>query len=98
MGVAPLYVVAEHVVVAYLQARNARALALALLQAQQVVLARVRNLAQFVQLLIDTAVYHVAAVHHIGRVGVNLPAYALAHQCAGVQSLAYAAQNLVLRP
>lgn len=71
VGVAHLYVVAEHVVEAYFQARYARGFALALLYLQQIVLARGGDGAQFVELLVHPVGYHARAAGHGGRVGAE---------------------------
>ena len=93
VGVAHLDVVAKDVVVGNLEAGYARALALLLLQAHEVVLARVGDVAQLVELGVDTAVDDVAAAHLGRSVGVDFLLDAFAHAAAGVELLAYRGQH-----
>ena len=89
-------VVAEDVIVAYLQALYARQLGLALLNLQQVVLAAVGNVAQLVELLVHTVADDAALLHQLWRVGLNLALNTVAERLAEIQPLANALQGVVL--
>ena len=91
--VAHLEVVAEDVVVAYLQRRNARLLSLALLNLQQVVLARVGNAPQLVKFVVDAVAYDAPLLHLLWRVGSQLGHDAVAQRLAEVQLLPHPAQR-----
>ena len=92
MDVAHLDVVAEDVVVAYLQARHARQFAFALLQLEQVVLAAVGYLAQLVELGADALLDDAALVDQQRRVVVDFTVDAVADGLADVELLADAVQ------
>ncbi len=53
MGVAHLYIIAEHIVESYFKWGNTRSFALSLLNLHQVVFAGVGNLSQRIQLLVN---------------------------------------------
>ena len=78
VGVAHFEVVAEDVVVAYLQALYARLLCLALLNLQQVVLTTVGDVAQLVQLGVHAVADDAALLHQLWRVILNFFLYAVA--------------------
>ena len=91
--VAHLQIVAEHVVVGYFQARNARALRLSLLDLQQIVLSFVGNVAQFVQFGVHAFGYHPTLVYQERRVVLYLAGDAVADGGAQVQLLPYLPQR-----
>ena len=88
VDVAHLDVVAEDVVVTYLQARYARQLAFALLQLEQVVLAAVGYLAQLIELGADALLDDAALVDQQRRVVVDFTVDAVADGLADVELLA----------
>ena len=80
MGVAHLDIVAEDVVVADFQRRNARRLALALLDAGQIVLAVEGDAAQVVQFGVHAVGDHAALLNLVvERIGIDLAGDAVAH-------------------
>ncbi len=87
VGVGHLDIVAEDIVVADFQARDAGGLAFALLYLLQVVFPLERHQAQLVKLLVDAGFYDVALVEGVGRVVGDFAGYAVAHQFAGVEAL-----------
>ena len=94
MGVAHLDVVAEDVVVADFEAGNAGAFALALLQVQEVVLARARDVAQLVEFGVHAAGDDAAAVGERGGVGRDFALDAVAYEGAGVELRGDVAEHL----
>ena len=88
-----LYVVAVHVVVADFQACDARSLALAALNAHQVVLPLVGHLAQLVEFGVNPLAYHVAAVKLVGGVVHDFLLDAAADGRAWIKLLAEGAQG-----
>ena len=94
IGVAHLQIVAEHVVVAYLQRLDARLLGLALLNLQQVVLARIGNVAQIVEFGTHTVVDHPTLLHLLWRIGLYLTQDALANRLAEREPFAQFARLL----
>ena len=53
MGVGHLYIIAEHIVIPYLQTRDTGGLTFAGLQLQQIILAGISYVAQLVELSVD---------------------------------------------
>ena len=97
VGIAHLDVVAEDVVVADFQRRDARRLALALLDAREVVLAVQGDAAQVVQLGIDAVGDDAALLYLVVlRVGVDLAGNALAHLLQGVDPVGQLVQPLAV--
>ena len=94
VGVAHLDIVAEHVVVGNLQTRDARLLTQGALHRYQIVLAAARDVAQFVELGVDTTADDVATVGLVGGVGVDFTLDTVADDGAGVQLFAQAAQHV----
>ena len=91
-----LEVVAKHVVVADLQALDARRLYLSLLHLQQVALALIGYLAQLVEFCIH-AIHDDTAVGHLHRaVGPHFAGDAVAYLSTEVELLAYLLQRIVL--
>ena len=84
-----LDIVAEHVVVAYLEARDPSRGALAGLYLQEIVLAGVGYVAQFVELRVDPLADHRTAVERYGRVVAKRARYGVARSLAGIELLAY---------
>ena len=98
MGVAHFDIVAEDVVVADLERRDARRLALALLDACQVILAVERNAAQVVQLGIHAVGDDAALLNLVvERIGVYLPRDAVAHAGHQVDLRRQRMQSVVVR-
>ena len=98
MGVAHLDVVAKHIVVGDFQTWNASAIAFFLLQSHQVVLARNRDFAQFVELRVNARLNHIATVHLVWCIGVHLLVDAVANELAKVDTVAETAQHIVVAP
>ena len=98
VGVAHLDVVAKHIVVGDFQAWNACAIAFFLLQSHQVVLARHRDFAQFVELRVNARLNHIATVHLVWRIGVHLLVDTVANELAKVDAVAKTAQHIVVAP
>ncbi len=98
MGVAHFDIVAEDVVVADLERRDARRLALALLDACQVILAVERDAAQVVQLGIHAVGDDAALLNLVvERIGVYLPRDAVAHAGHQVDLRRQRMQSVVVR-
>ena len=95
IGVAHLQVVAEDIVIAYLQRIDARLLGFALLNLQQIVLARIGNTAQLVQLRTHSVADDATLLNLLGRIVLYLVCYAVAKLLAEVQALPYPLQRLV---
>ena len=95
MRVAHLQIIAEHIVIRYLQAGYARTLHLPLLDVQQVILALVSDMPQFVQFGVHPFGNHPALVHHKRRVVLYLAGDAVADGGAEVQLLPYPPERLV---
>ena len=97
MGVAHLDIVAEDVVISDFETRNARALALGALHLHQVVLARIGNLPQLVELGVDTGVDDIATPHLHRRVGIDFAVDALADERAWVELVAKDPEHVACR-
>ena len=97
IGVAHLEVVAEDVVVAYLQRCNAGVVYFALLNLQQVVLTRESYLPEFVKLWIHTTVDYVALADHCRWVGHEPCVYMLTQFVEGIKFLPYPFQHFGIR-
>ena len=95
--IAHLEVVAEDVVVTYLQALYARCLYLSLLHLQQVALALIGYLAQLVELSIHAVHDDAAVSHEEWRVGPHLASNPVAYLGTEVQLPAYLAERAVFR-
>ena len=93
VGIAHLDVIAEDVVVANLQAGDAGQVTFALLNLQQVVLARVGNLAQLIEFGTDATLNDTALVDQQRRVVVDFLLDAVAQQLAEVEQLANVVQT-----
>ena len=96
MCISYLDVIAEHVVVGYFQAGDARQFTFALLYLQQIILARVSNVAQFVQLLIDSVGNHSSLVDQQRRIIVYFLGNLVADGSAEVQLFSYFSQAFVV--
>ena len=94
--IAHFEVVAEDIVVGYLQALYARCLGLALLDLEQVVLAAVGYLPQLVEFLAYAAGDDVAFLYHQRRIGLHLTGDAVANADAGTDLFADALQGVVV--
>ena len=97
VGVAYLDVVAENVVETDFERRNARQFALTLLNFNQIIFARISNVAQLVEFGVHTVVHHAAFGHLHGRVGLNLTLDALTNRRARIQLFANGLQRLHTR-
>ena len=96
IGVAHLEIIAEHVVIAYLQRGDACLLGLALLDAQQVVLTVLRDVAQVVELGVISVANHMSFVHQLRRVVHDLVLNALTQVVAEAQPLPYSVQYRIV--
>ena len=94
--IAHLKIVAEDIVESHLQGWYSRALALALLDLQQVVLAVAGYGAQVVELFVVAVGDDVALAHQLWRVGLYLLLYAVFEALAEVELLSDASQRLVV--
>ena len=94
--VSHLDVVAEYIVESHLQTWYSGAFALALLQTQQIVLARIAYLTQFIEFVIHAVAYHIAAIEQIRGIGIDFASYAVANELAQIELLAYAAKHLAI--
>ena len=98
MGVAHFDIVAEDVVVADLERRDARRLALAMLDACQVILAVERNAARVVQLGVHAVGDDAALLNLVvERIGVYLPRDAVAHAGHQVDLRRQRMQSVIVR-
>ena len=95
-GVTHLQIVAKHVIEAYLQRRDARLLYFALLNLQQVVLAAVGNVAQFVQLAVHTLADDATLVDQLWRVVLYFTFYTVTQRFTGIQLLPHPSECLIL--
>ena len=89
-------IIAEHIVVANLQAGDTRLFDFPLLDLEQVVLAAVGYLAQLVELIVHPTLDHVALAHHLRRVFVHLASDAVAHTLAERELLPYPFQHRIV--
>ena len=95
--VAHFKVIAENVVVTYLERGYAGGLSLALLYLQQILLAAGGYASQLVKLGVHSLAYHPALAYQLRRVGVHLAPYPVAQALAEADVLADAAQRVVAR-
>ena len=91
--VAHLQIVAEDIVVAYLQRLDAGLFGLALLQLQQIVLARVGDAAQLVKLAVHALTDDAALLHLQRRVVLYFAGDAVAQGLAEREALPYPTQS-----
>ncbi len=94
MCISDFYIIAEHIVISYLKARNTCGLHLAALHFQQIVFPLESHLAQFIKLLVNTGLDHIPTVELVGSVLNYLPGNAVAHHRARVNLLAYRPERL----
>ena len=94
--IAHLQIVAKHIVVTYLQRRDARLLSLAFLYFQQVVLTAIGYLAQLVEFGIHAVSDHPTLLHQLWRVALNLFFDAVLQRLAQVELFPYPFQGLVV--
>ena len=94
VGVAHLDIVAEHIIICYLEAGNTRLVAQLALHGHQIVLAAARDVAQFVELGIHATADDVASVGLVRGIGVDLALDAVTDDGTRIQLLAQAAQHL----
>ena len=67
-----------------------------MLQTQQIVLARIAYLTQFIEFGIHAVAYHIAAIEQIRGIGIDFASYAVANELAQIELLAYAAKHLAI--
>ena len=96
VGVGHLHVVAEHIVVAYLEARYAGGRAFAGLYLHQVVLARIGYVAQLVELGVDAVPHHRSAAESHRSVIAERAGYRIAGALARIELLADGIHPLVV--
>ena len=96
VGIPHLEIVTEYVVVANFQRRDARLLSLAFLYLQQIVLAAVGDVAQFVERFAHAWLHDSAFLHQLWRVVHHLSGDAFAQAFAQVHLLADAFQHRVV--
>ena len=96
MRIPYLYIIAEHIVIAYLETGNTRFVALALLNLQQIVLSRKHDAPQVVQFGIHPISHEPSLVEQHRWVVLYFPSDTVAHHFAFVQLFAYAFQAVVL--
>ena len=97
MRVRHLDIIAEHVVVAYLQRAYAGVLHLARLHLGQIVARAEGDVAQLVELGVDARAYYLVLVAGRAGVGAQLAGYAVAYGGAGVELLAQSLQRRLPR-
>ena len=96
MRIAHLDVVTENIVIAYLQTGDFRQFTLTLLYLQEIILAGISYLSQFVQLGIDTGLDDSPFINQQRRVVINLPGDTLTDGLADIQLFADMVQACII--
>ena len=96
IGVTHLKIVAEHIVIAYLQTLNTSLSSLAFLNLQQIVLTTIGNVSEFVEFCIDTVSYHPTLGHQLWRIILDFLLDSVSQTLTEIQLFPYPVQGFVL--